>query len=61
VVFLHIGMTYGLVVLSGIEAVPFSLGDVPLTALIVTGLGSSVGLVLKKALGVLGYALKSSA
>ena len=52
-------MTYGLVVLNGVEAIPFSLGDVPLAALIVSGLGSSVGLVLKKALTVLGYALKS--
>ena len=53
-------MTYGLVVLTGIDAIPFSLGDVPLAALIVSGLGSSVGLILKKALSILGYALKSN-
>lgn len=61
VVYLHIVMTYGLVVLSGLEFVPFSLGDVPLTALIVTGLGSSVGLVLRRALALLGYDVKSGA
>ena len=54
VIFIHIGMTYGLIIMHGIEAVPFSLGDAPLVALTVSGLGTSLGLVYKKVAKVLG-------
>ena len=54
VIFIHIGMTYGLIIMHGVEDVPFSLGDAPLVALTVSGLGSSLGLVYKKIAKVLG-------
>ncbi len=58
IIYLHIGMTYGLVVLTGTDNVPFSLGDIPLAALILSGLGSFTGPVLKRILTMLGSEIK---
>lgn len=58
VVFVHIGVTYGIVMAHGLEDVPLSLEEAPLTALVVSGLGSSVGLVYKRVAEVLGPLLQ---
>lgn len=57
----HMLTTYVIVILVGIEhdSIPFELSEIPLAALIISGLGSSVGLVLKHVMSVIGYSIKS--
>ena len=40
--------TYGIIIAHGVDAVPFTLEDAPLTALVAAGIGSSLGLVAKR-------------
>ena len=59
IIYLHIGMTYGIVVLTGIEGVPFALNDMPLTALVASGLGGFVGLVVQRIKDVISGGVKT--
>ena len=58
VVFVHISVTYGIVVAHGLEFVPFALGENSLIVLMLSGLGSSVGLVYRRVSKILGPLLE---
>ena len=54
IIYVHIDMTYSIVIMHRLTIVPFSLSEVILGILIVSGLGSSVGMVYKRVAEIIG-------